>query len=133
MAIVIISCATCLVLGGSIGFLAAAFCVMASDKGEEEDVKSSVEKRSVIIAGQKTSVSLEDAFWEGLKDIAKAKRQTLTDLITSIDDRREQGNLSSALRLFVLTHYQKRAASSSIVDNFVRTGEYTTHKQLEDV
>ena len=135
MAIVIIGCATCLVLGGSFGFLAAAFCAMVSDKGEDEDVKSSVEKRFVIIAGQRTSVSLEDAFWEGLIDIAKAKRQNLTDLITSIDDRREQGNLSSALRLFVLTFYQKRAASSSLIGNTVRAGgEYTAvHEQLEDV
>jgi predicted DNA-binding ribbon-helix-helix protein len=132
VAMVIISCATCLVLGGSFGFLAAAFCAMVSDKGGDEDDKSCIEKRSVIIAGQRTSVSLEDAFWEGLKDIAKAERQTLTDLITSIDDRREQGNLSSALRLFVLTHYQKGAASSSLIGNFARSGEYATH-QLEDV
>jgi predicted DNA-binding ribbon-helix-helix protein len=133
VAIVIIGCATCLVLGGSFGFLAAAFCAMVSDKGEDEDVKSSAEERSVIIAGQRTSVSLEDAFWEGLKDIAKAKRQTLTDLITSIDDRREKGTLSSALRLFVLTFYQKRAVSSSLIGNSLRAGEYTTHEQLEDV
>ena len=60
VAIVIISCAACCVLGGSIGFLSAAICVMAPNKREEEDVKSSVEKRSIIIAGERTSVSLED-------------------------------------------------------------------------
>ena len=104
------------------GFLLAAFCAMASDKNQQEEgeVKSSVVKRSIIIAGQKTSVSLEDAFWEGLKDTAKARRTTLSDLVISIDTDREHGNLSSTLRLFVLDHYEKRAASG-LVD---RAGEY---------
>jgi predicted DNA-binding ribbon-helix-helix protein len=61
-------------------------------------MKSSVVKRSVVLAGHKTSVSLEDAFWQGLKDIATSRRTTLGDLINSIDLDRQQGNLSSALR-----------------------------------
>ena len=65
-------------------------------------MKSPVVKRSVVLAGHKTSVSLEDAFWQGLKDIATSRRTKLSDLITSIDIDREHGNLSSALRLFVL-------------------------------
>ena len=73
-------------------------------------MKSTVVKRSIILAGHKTSVSLEDAFWEGLKDIAKTKRKTLSDLVGSIDIDREHANLSSAIRLFVLDHYQARAA-----------------------
>jgi len=73
-------------------------------------MKSAIVKRSIILSGHKTSVSLEDAFWEGLKDIAKNRRTTLSDLIGSIDLDREHGNLSSALRLFVLNHYQARAA-----------------------
>ena len=72
-----------------------------------------------------TSISLEDAFWEGLKDIAKARRLTLRDLVGGIDTQREQGNLSSAIRLFVLSHYQKRATSDAIVDTFARAAEYT--------
>jgi len=72
--------------------------------------KSLVSKRSIFIAGHKTSVSLEDAFWEGLKDIAKTKRKTLSDLVGGIDTDREHANLSSAIRLFVLNHYQARAA-----------------------
>jgi predicted DNA-binding ribbon-helix-helix protein len=67
-------------------------------------------KRSIVLAGHKTSVSLEDAFWEGLKDIAKTRRKPLSDLAGSIDTDREQGELSSALRLFVLNHYQAQAA-----------------------
>jgi predicted DNA-binding ribbon-helix-helix protein len=74
-------------------------------------MKSTVVKRSIVVAGHKTSVSLEDAFWESLKDIAKARRVTLPDLVGGIDTNREHGNLSSALRLFVLGHYKTQAAS----------------------
>ena len=78
-------------------------------------MKSPVAKRSIVVAGHKTSVSLEDAFWEGVKEIAKARRVTLSDLIGGIDTEREHGNLSSALRLFVLDHYEKHARSGSDV------------------
>jgi predicted DNA-binding ribbon-helix-helix protein len=74
-------------------------------------MKSPVVKRSIVIDGRKTSVSLKDPFWEGLKEIAKDQRKTLSDLIGSIDTNREHGNLSSALRLFVLNHYKATAAS----------------------
>ena len=74
-------------------------------------MKSSIVKRSIVIAGHKTSVSLEDAFWRGLKDIATSRRATLSDLVASIDTERHHGNLSSAIRLFVLNHYHARPAS----------------------
>ena len=74
-------------------------------------MKSTVVKRSIVLAGHKTSVSLEDAFWESLKDIAKAGRVTLSELVGGIDTNREHGNLSSAIRLFVLNHYRATAAS----------------------
>jgi predicted DNA-binding ribbon-helix-helix protein len=69
-------------------------------------MKSPVVKRSIVIAGHKTSVSLEDAFWKGLKEIATGKEVTLSDLVASIDTDRRHGNLSSAIRLFVLDHYR---------------------------
>jgi predicted DNA-binding ribbon-helix-helix protein len=69
-------------------------------------MKSPVIKRSIVIAGHKTSVSLEDAFWKGLKDIAISRGLTLSDLVATIDSGRPHGNLSSAIRLFVLNHYQ---------------------------
>ena len=69
-------------------------------------MKSPVVKRSIVIAGHKTSVSLEDAFWKGLKEIADARNMTLSDLVASIDSQRRHGNLSSAIRLFVLDHYR---------------------------
>jgi predicted DNA-binding ribbon-helix-helix protein len=71
-------------------------------------MKSPVVKRSIVIAGHKTSVSLEDAFWSALKEIAITRRITLSDLVGSIDADRQHGNLSSAIRLFVLDHYQCR-------------------------
>jgi predicted DNA-binding ribbon-helix-helix protein len=77
---------------------------------EEGIMKSTVVKRSVVLAGHKTSVSLEDAFWEALKDIAKNKRVTLSEVICGIDVEREHANLSSAIRLFVLNHYQGQSA-----------------------
>ena len=97
---------------------------------EEGEMKSSVVKRSIILAGHKTSVSLEDAFWEGLKDIAKAQRRTLSDLVSSIDINREQGNLSSALRLFVLGHYQKHSASGSVVETVARPLNIPTYNRV---
>jgi len=69
-------------------------------------MKSPVVKRSIVIAGHKTSVSLEDAFWQGLKQIAVDRELTLSDLVASIDTERRQGNLSSAIRLFVLDFYR---------------------------
>ena len=69
-------------------------------------MKSPVVKRSIVIAGHKTSVSLEDAFWKGLKEIATGREMTLSDLVASIDTDRRHGNLSSAIRLFVLDYYR---------------------------
>jgi predicted DNA-binding ribbon-helix-helix protein len=76
-------------------------------------MKSPVVKRSIVITGHKTSVSLEDAFWSGLKDIAAARNMTLSELVASIDADRRQGNLSSAIRLFVLDHYRAQAGSGT--------------------
>ena len=70
-------------------------------------MKSPVIKRSIVIAGHKTSVSLEDAFWSGLKDIACERIATLSDVVGEIDSARQHGNLSSAIRLFVLDHYRR--------------------------
>jgi predicted DNA-binding ribbon-helix-helix protein len=69
-------------------------------------MKSLVTKRSIVIAGHKTSVSLEDAFWKGLKEIASERDITLSEMVAAIDSGRPAGNLSSAIRLFVLDHYR---------------------------
>jgi predicted DNA-binding ribbon-helix-helix protein len=77
---------------------------MAHLRGEA--VKSSVLKRSIVIAGHKTSVSLEDAFWDSLKEIAVERDMTLAELVATIDGNRNHSNLSSAIRLFVLGVYR---------------------------
>jgi predicted DNA-binding ribbon-helix-helix protein len=69
---------------------------------KEDAVKSLNIKRSVIVGGHKTSITLEDAFWSGLKEIAQARGASLAKTVTEIDTTREQKNLSSAIRLFVL-------------------------------
>jgi predicted DNA-binding ribbon-helix-helix protein len=71
-------------------------------------MKSPVVKRSIVIASHKTSVSLEDAFWKGLKEIASGRDMTLSDLVAVIDSERQHGNLSSAIRLFVLDFYRNQ-------------------------
>ena len=71
-------------------------------------MKSSIVKRSVVIGGHKTSVSLEEPFWTDLKQIAHAQHVTLSALVAQIDGTRdEQSNLSSAIRLFVLHHFRR--------------------------
>jgi predicted DNA-binding ribbon-helix-helix protein len=74
-------------------------------------MKSPVVKRSIVIGGHKTSVSLEDAFWSGLKEIASDRKLTLSKLVDAIDATRVHSNLSSALRLFVLDHYRTTIGS----------------------
>jgi predicted DNA-binding ribbon-helix-helix protein len=76
-------------------------------------MKSPVIKRSIVIAGHKTSVSLEDAFWAGLKDIAAGRGLTLSELVATIDTRRQHGNLSSAIRLFVLDYYRNGSGNGN--------------------
>ena len=75
-------------------------------------MKSPVVKRSIIIAGHKTSVSLEDAFWKGLKEIAGGRGMTMSDLVATIDSERKHGNLSSAIRLFVLDFYRAQLSDA---------------------
>jgi predicted DNA-binding ribbon-helix-helix protein len=74
-------------------------------------MKSPVVKRSIVIVGHKTSVSLEDAFWKGLKEIAGGRGMTMSDLVAAIDSERKHGNLSSAIRLFVLDFYRAQLSN----------------------
>ncbi len=71
-------------------------------------MKSTVQKRSIVISGHKTSVSLEDAFWNALKEAARANQTSVSVVIGRIDKAREHHNLSSALRLFILQYYRSR-------------------------
>ena len=76
-------------------------------------MKSQVANRSVVLSGHKTSVSLEDAFWKELRQIAGARDMTPSDLVAAIASERKHGNLSSAIRLFVLDHYRRRSSAAS--------------------
>ena len=76
-------------------------------------MKSPVVKRSIVVAGHKTSVSLEEAFWNGMKEISGIRNLTLSELVGEIDGNRQQGNLSSAIRLFVLDYFRTRALGAS--------------------
>jgi predicted DNA-binding ribbon-helix-helix protein len=75
-------------------------------------MKSTVVKHSVVIDGHKTSVSLEDAFWGSLKEIAHAQGATLGQTVAEIDKSRQRANLSSAIRLFVLEYFRAHGQAS---------------------
>jgi predicted DNA-binding ribbon-helix-helix protein len=64
-------------------------------------MKSHVVKRSIVVEGHKTSVSLEDEFWNALKEIASERRETLSEVVSHIDGDR------------VLQHYRSRMARSA--------------------
>lgn len=67
-----------------------------------------VRKRSITIAGHRTSISMEQPFWKALQEIATLRGQSMSTVITEIDAQ-STGNLSSAIRLFVLAQYQSGA------------------------
>jgi predicted DNA-binding ribbon-helix-helix protein len=78
-------------------------------------MKSLVIKRSIVIKGRKTSISLEDDFWRAFKEIASARGLRLTELVGTIASDRT-GNLSSAIRLFVLNHYRELISTAAAQD-----------------
>jgi predicted DNA-binding ribbon-helix-helix protein len=92
---------------------------------EGEPVKSAVIKRSVIIGSHRTSISLEDAFWRHLNEIARAEGWTVSKLIAEIDGSGRYGNLSSAIRLFVLEHFRAKS-------NFTQPDSRQTEAQMGD-
>jgi predicted DNA-binding ribbon-helix-helix protein len=79
-----------------------------SDRGTTHAMKPPVVERSFVIAGYRTSVSLEEAFWKSLGEIASFQGMTVSILIATIDSERHQGTLSSAIRLFVIDFYREQ-------------------------
>jgi predicted DNA-binding ribbon-helix-helix protein len=75
----------------------------------QENAKSAVTKRSVVIGGHKTSVSLEEPFWTEVRAIAAGEQITVSSLLRRIDRERSNANLSSAIRVYVLEHVRDRA------------------------
>ena len=74
-------------------------------------MNSPIVKRSLVVSGHKTSVSLEDVFWNGLKEIATVRHLPISDLVSQIDGSR-RGNLSSAIRVYVFDYFDVRASAS---------------------
>jgi predicted DNA-binding ribbon-helix-helix protein len=75
-------------------------------------MKSSIIKHSVVIGGHKTSVSLEQPFWNAVRELAGARAMTISDLLREIDLARRNANLSSAVRVFVLESVRQHAATA---------------------
>lgn len=71
-------------------------------------MKSVIIKRSIVLNGHKTSVSLENEFWEGLRQIAEGQKSKVSALVQRIDRERTNRNLSSAIRIYVFNHFRER-------------------------
>jgi predicted DNA-binding ribbon-helix-helix protein len=78
------------------------------ERKRSRKMRSAVLKRTVEISGRRTGVSMENAFWDALQDIAVARGTTRAGLITQISKKRRHLNLSSGLRLFVLGYYRRQ-------------------------
>jgi predicted DNA-binding ribbon-helix-helix protein len=87
-------------------------------------MKSTVKKRSIVIGGRKTSISLEDDFWTSLQQIARSRQVTTADLIASLDAARENSNLSSAIRVFILDDYCAVAGRATVIENATCDGSH---------
>ena len=85
-------------------------------------MEKSLVKRSIVVRGHKTSVSLEDPFWIAIKEVASFKSLTTSELVSQIDTDRKHSNLSSAIRLFVLDHYMSRAPTREAVGMEIKEG-----------
>lgn len=75
-------------------------------------LQSAVIKRSIVLDGHKTSVSLENEFWDALREIAVRENTALSTLVGKIDHERNSCNLSSAIRVYVFAYYRARAGKA---------------------
>jgi predicted DNA-binding ribbon-helix-helix protein len=92
---------------------------------------SGIKKRSIKIAMHKTSISLEDEFWDSLREIAKGSGEPVSQLISDINKGRQSANLSSAIRSFVLRHYRdqinQQKDETSVRSQLVNSIKYVAH------
>jgi predicted DNA-binding ribbon-helix-helix protein len=86
-------------------------------------MNSRVKKRSIVIGGHKTSISLEDTFWTCLRQIARERATTVSELARMLDESRDGGNLSSIIHMFVLDHYRNNVASTALPSRAGQFGE----------
>ena len=92
--------------GGVQGELGARAIMNDEEQHSAQKMSSPVLKRSVVVSGHKTSVSLEEPFWQALREIAREREMTMSALLNSIASKRGESNLSSAVRVFVLEHFR---------------------------
>lgn len=90
---------------------------------------SSITKRSIVLAGLKTSVSLEDVFWTELKEIAQREGVPLVDILNFVNGQRGDANFSSAVRIFVLCSVRDRIAKGNDQAPAIRTQQYSGRSQ----
>lgn len=86
--------------------------IVSAKNPEHNQSQINLKKRSLTIAGHRTSIALEPQFWAGLEDLASSRGLGLPALIADIDQHRQDANLTSTLRLKVLEHYQLRMTAS---------------------
>jgi predicted DNA-binding ribbon-helix-helix protein len=92
------------------------------EKSDDGHLKSRVIKRSLVVGGHKTSVSLEDVFWNALRTIAHNRHIHPSQLVGTIDSERQHCNLSSAIRLFVFEHTCNQTDDASREKDLLRAG-----------
>ena len=90
-------------------------------------------KRSVIIAGQRKNISLEEAIWQSLKEIADYQDMTLPALVATIDSERNRGKLSSAIRVFVLNFYREQLKIQNQSENRHQAMEAALYSSVPDL
>lgn len=69
-------------------------------------------KRSLTLKGHRTSISLEDAFWSALNDIANKQKKSISELVELIDENRGEAGLSSTIRIYILQYYRNQVATN---------------------
>jgi len=87
--------------------------ISTPDRKARRNPNSPVHKHSIRLAGNKTSISLENQFWDSLREIARSKNIPVDTLIERIDTGRARHNLSSAVRLFVLEYFRTRTSGAT--------------------
>ena len=90
-------------------------------------------KRSVTIAGQRKNISLEEAVWQSLKEIADYQDMTLPALVATINSERNQGKLSSAIRVFVLNFYRDQLDIQNQSENRHQAMEAALHNSVPEL
>jgi predicted DNA-binding ribbon-helix-helix protein len=98
---------------GMIGAIVGLGDAMAQSAPRSTD--SLIRKRSVVFGPRKTSISLEDEFWQALREIARSRQISTGELVGVIEIERGRANLSSAIRVFVLEYYRSRLLETKLI------------------